>query len=50
MLVGDDSFKWSNVKRLLDRISRLHPEIPDPDLRKYLDPRVGGLCPELNRC
>ncbi len=49
-LVGDDSFKWSNVKRLLDRMSRLHPEIPDPELRKYLDPRAEGPYSQSFKC
>ncbi|KIW00229.1 uncharacterized protein PV09_08267 [Verruconis gallopava] len=35
-LTGDDDFRWLNVKKCLDRIQHLHPEIPVPELRKYL--------------
>ncbi|PQE24628.1 hypothetical protein CJF32_00011030 [Rutstroemia sp. NJR-2017a WRK4] len=34
--VQDSSFGWENVKRCLKRIENLHPEIPDPKLRKYV--------------
>lgn len=35
-LTGDDDFRWSNAKRCLDKIQRIHPEIPAPALRRYL--------------
>lgn len=35
-LTGDDDFRWANVKRCLDKIQRVHPEIPAPALKKYL--------------
>lgn len=40
--VGDESFGWKNVRRCLDKIENLHPEIPDQSLRKYIDAKVEG--------
>jgi choline dehydrogenase-like flavoprotein len=40
--VQDSSFGWENVKRCLKRIENLHPEIPDPKLRKYVRANVDG--------
>ena len=37
-LVGDDDFKWTNAKRCLDKIQRLHPEVPLPGMSKYINP------------
>lgn len=37
-LVGDDDFKWTNVKKCLDRIQNVHSEIPVPEMRKYVSP------------
>jgi choline dehydrogenase-like flavoprotein len=39
-LTGDDDFGRANVKRCLDRIQKLHPEIPVPELREYLKASV----------
>jgi choline dehydrogenase-like flavoprotein len=41
-LVGDESFNWGNAKGCLDRIENLHPEIPDPKLKKYVRPKMEG--------
>jgi choline dehydrogenase-like flavoprotein len=41
-LVKDESFGWKNAKKCLDRISNMHPEIPDPKLAKYVGPKVEG--------
>lgn len=38
LLVGDDDFKWSNAKKCLDRIQNVHTEVPDPAMRKYVNP------------
>lgn len=46
-LVGDDSFGWENARRCLDKIETLHPEIPDPDLRKYVNPDLEGTVESL---
>lgn len=35
-VVGDDDFKWTNAKRCLDKITRLHPELPVPEMSKYV--------------
>jgi choline dehydrogenase-like flavoprotein len=44
-LVGDDNFGWVNAKKCLDRITRLHPEIPEDmeRMRKYVDPNREGM-------
>lgn len=41
-LVKDMSFCWQNAKRCLDRIQNLQPEIPRPELDKYVHPRMEG--------
>jgi hypothetical protein len=40
--VGDESFGWSNAKKYLRRVENLHPDIPNPKLRKYVDAKLEG--------
>jgi choline dehydrogenase-like flavoprotein len=40
-LVGDDSFKWENAKRLLKKVERVHPEVPE-GFENYIRPRIEG--------
>jgi choline dehydrogenase-like flavoprotein len=37
-IVGDERFAWSNVKRVLKRISNLDHQIPDQKLRHVVNP------------
>lgn len=41
-LVGDESFNWKNVKRCLDKVTRLHLEMPDPEIKQYLHVKSEG--------
>jgi choline dehydrogenase-like flavoprotein len=36
---GDESFGWRNVKKCLANIAHVHPEIPNPKLKKYVNAR-----------
>jgi hypothetical protein len=42
-LVDDDSFGWENLRRCLDKIETLHAEIPNPALKKYVNPDLEGM-------
>ncbi|EXJ94472.1 hypothetical protein A1O1_02868 [Capronia coronata CBS 617.96] len=39
-LVGDQDFAWANAKRCLDKVTHLHPQIPRPELKRYIDPDI----------
>lgn len=41
-LVGDEGFSWKNARGYLRKIENLHPEIPIPELRNYVDPGIEG--------
>jgi choline dehydrogenase-like flavoprotein len=41
-LVDDSSFCWENAKACLKRIENLHPEIPNQELKKYVDAIIEG--------
>jgi choline dehydrogenase-like flavoprotein len=41
--VDDKKFGWTNVKKCLKKIEHLHPEIPRPDMKKYLDAQIKGM-------
>jgi hypothetical protein len=41
-LVGYESFGWPNAKKCLRRVENLHPDIPNPKLRKYVDAKLEG--------
>lgn len=41
--VDDESFDWENVRRCLNKIENLHPEIPDQSMRKYIDAKIEGM-------
>lgn len=41
-MVGDDSFSWQNVKRSLDKIGNLNPEIPSPAMKNYVEADTKG--------
>jgi choline dehydrogenase-like flavoprotein len=42
-LVGDDSFGWTNAKRCLDKITNLHPGIPEPEMEKFVHAKIEGM-------
>lgn len=42
-VTGDESFSWQNVKRCLQNIENLHVEIPNPKLKKFVDPKIKGM-------
>jgi choline dehydrogenase-like flavoprotein len=42
-MVGDKSFGWENVQKCLKRIENLHPEIPQPQMAKFLDAKIEGM-------
>lgn len=42
-MVDDDSFSWNNAKRCLEKVETLHPEIPSPKLKKYVNPTLKGI-------
>ncbi|KAF2103564.1 alcohol oxidase [Rhizodiscina lignyota] len=39
-LVQDESFNWLNAKRNLDKIVKLHPELPVLSMTKYIHPDI----------
>jgi len=47
--VEDDSFNWKNAKKCLDKVQNLHPKIPDPTMKKYVNPKPGGIKPQIIR-
>jgi hypothetical protein len=52
-LVGDEDFNWKNAKRCLDKVTRLHPEMPDPEIKQYLRVKSEGKVDEsryTSRC
>jgi len=38
-----ESFNWHNAKRQLDKIGNLHPEIPDSQMKKYVNAKAEGM-------
>lgn len=47
-LVGDDRFGWENVRKCLQRIERVHLDIPDERLRKYVNAKAESMRPFMN--
>ena len=41
-LVDDESFRWQNARRCLDKIENLDPTIPNENLKKCVDAKVKG--------
>jgi choline dehydrogenase-like flavoprotein len=41
-LVDDPDFAWSNAKRCIDKVTRLHPQLPSPKFVKYIAPKAEG--------
>ncbi|KAG9248606.1 hypothetical protein BJ878DRAFT_487543 [Calycina marina] len=41
IMVNDESFNWNNAKKCLDKVQNLHPEIPEPSMKKYVNPTPG---------
>jgi choline dehydrogenase-like flavoprotein len=47
-LVGDDRFGWKNVRKCLHRIERVHVDIPDHRLRKYVNAKAESMRLSIN--
>lgn len=47
-VVGDEAFGWDNVRNCLRKIGKLHPDIPDPLLQRFVNPQPeGSVCINL---
>jgi hypothetical protein len=42
-VAGDECFGWVNVRKVLDRIETLHLELPNPQIKKYVNPNIEGM-------
>lgn len=46
--VGDETWKWANVKERLKKLETYHVEVPEEN-RKYLDAKQEGKFPVLDK-